>query len=128
MLLLAFCLLIFRKQVLEGFDIGVHLIGHLLVSVTAIAAFIGEALLVFGGNLGMQGSRYLLSFYVEHFEPWLFFLILYNIVCFIFERIFFIIKSDYFFGRRFLSGARIAMFPYESKNLVSPQQRIVLIQ
>ncbi len=128
LLLLAFGLLIFRKQVFEGFDVGLHLVGHLLASVTAIAAFIGEALLVLGGNLGTHGSLYLLNFYAEHFEPWLLFMLLYNIVCFIFERIFFIINSDYSFGRRFLLGARIVIFPHESKNLISPKQRIVLIQ
>ena len=128
LLLLAFGLIFFRKQAFEVFETAIHLSGHLLVSATAMMAFVCEAILVFAGNLGMQSSMYLLHFYVEHLEPWLVFIIIYDFVRYVFEMIFFIIKSDYIFGRRFLSGARIAIHPYESKDLVTPLQRIVLLQ
>jgi hypothetical protein len=128
LLLLAFGLLVFRRQAFEAADMGIHLAGHLLLSLSAIMIFICEALLMLAGNLGMQSSRYLLAFYAEHLQPWLLFLLICSIVYYIFERIFFIINCDHYLGRRFLSGARLAIFPHESKDLTAPMQRIILLQ
>src|SRR5690554_4575665 len=109
MLLTAFGLLIFRKQsfeVLEGFF---HLVKYLLISLSALLGFVTEALFILVVQMGMQGGFYLSDFYTNHLLPWFFFILLVDIVFYLLERIIHIIKTDYAFGRRFRSGARIAM-------------------
>lgn len=128
LLFMAFGLLIFRKQCFEVFEGFFHLIKYLLISLTAVLGFVTEALFILVGQMGMQGGFYLSDFYTNHLLPWFFFILLVDIVFYLLERIIYILKSDYVFGRKFLSGARIAMHPHETINFVLPRQRIVLLQ
>lgn len=127
-MLLSLSLLISRKKVLEMFEGIYHLIGQLLVSATAVLGFITEALYIFVGNFGLQGGYYISDFWMNHFIPWFLFVILADFVNYLIARIIFIIENISILSRRFLTCARLAFYPKESRNLVIPQQRVVLLQ
>lgn len=128
MLIVAFVLLLFRKQCFEVFDGFYHLIKYLLISFTAMLGFLVEALFIFVGQMGIQSSFYLNDFYTNHLLPWLLFIVVVDIVFYLLERIINILKTDYSFGRKSLTGARLAIYPKEMKDFLLPQQRIILLQ
>lgn len=128
LLLLGFSLLLFRRQVFEAFENFSHLINHLLVSLSAVASFVVEALFVFGGQVGMRGGFYAHILLVNHLLPWFLFIILVDIVYYIFTRIVSIIKNAYLWGKKAVSGARVALYPNECLNFVLSPKRLVLLQ
>ncbi|MFW5780271.1 MAG: hypothetical protein ACOCWI_02330 [Bacillota bacterium] len=128
LLLLSFSLILFKRQAFEVFDNFAYLINHLLVSLSALINFVVEALFVLGGQVGMRGGYYAHILLINHLLPWFLFILLVDIVQYLFERIVSIIKNAYLWGKRAVSGARLAMKPNECKNFVLSSRTLVLLQ
>src|SRR5690554_3603949 len=128
LLLLGFSLILCGRQTLKACDNFARLINYLLVSLTAVISFVLEALFMFGGQIGMRGGLYVHILIAHHLLPLFLFIILIDIVIYLFARIELIIKNAYLLGKKVAHGARIALTPNISYDFILSPQRMVLLQ